>query len=262
MKKVSGVLALVLASLVFSGCSGDLNPQVEKDRQAVVETEEATASEEGSETQQFVEPTTEGSTQVVVMGETSSSVMVQESDQPGSIKEPSIHGFPQGIREQLASTEKLPELEKLIIDTYEIPEEYQTKTKYYYNEVDLNQDGNPEVFVVVIGPYTSGSGGSSAMIVYPVDGDLHVNQTFTLVHTPVIISDKMTNGAQEIIVMRSGGGGDSTYVTLTASHGEYDSVNNGQPLASLEEVHGTAILANDLVADMETGDYLTLGAEK
>ncbi len=68
-----------------------------------------------------------------------------------------------------------------------------------------------------MGPYTSGSGGSSALIVYPVSDELHVNQDFTLINTPLIISDQMTKGAKEIIAFKSGGGAVSEYVVLTCS---------------------------------------------
>lgn len=167
--------------------------------------------------------------------------------------------FPEGIVEEISIKEKYPALEQLIIETYEIPEEYHETTRYYYEEVDLNADGANELFVVLMGPYTSGSGGSSGMIVYPVGEDLHVNQKFSLLRTPIIISDTMTKGAKEIIAYRSGGGGDSTYVRLTCSDGYYTSISDGEPVDSLEGITGRAIIADDILADMEEETFLTLG---
>lgn len=162
------------------------------------------------------------------------------------------------IKEIMAETEAYPELKQLIIDTYDIPKDYFATTKYYYNYVDLNSDGVEEIFVVVMGPYTSGSGGSSGMIVYPVGGKLYINQEFTLLQTPIIISDTVTNGAKEILLYRSGGGIEGSYVKLTASDGVYTSVNDGTPIESLEGITGRSIISNDLLEDMENGTFLTL----
>lgn len=110
-----------------------------------------------------------------------------------------------------------------------------------------------------MGPYTSGTGGSSAMVVISAGGELYVNQNLTLVNTPIIISDKMTRGTHEIIALRRGGGAESEYVRLTASEGEYTRISDGEVLKSLDGVTGTAIIANDLLKDMEDGNILTLG---
>ena len=90
-----------------------------------------------------------------------------------------------------SETEKNPALEALIADTWDIPEEAYSQTRYYYNYVDLNGDGTEELFAVAIGMYTSGTGGDSALIAAQVNGKLELNQTFTLIHEPVIISDNM-----------------------------------------------------------------------
>lgn len=71
--------------------------------------------------------------------------------------------LPSDVRQVMAETEPLPELAKAIVEEYEIPEEYWEQTKYYYNYVDLNDDGCDEIFAVVMGPYTSGSGGDSGL---------------------------------------------------------------------------------------------------
>jgi hypothetical protein len=169
-----------------------------------------------------------------------------------------VRGLSDTIVNQMAETDKYPDLERLIIDTFEIPEDYFESTKYYYNYVDLNFDGKDEIFVVVMGPYTSGTGGSSALIVYPVEDQLHVKQKFTLMQTPIIISEEMTDGAHEIIVYRSGGGIEEGYVRLTCSDGEYTSVNDGVPVDSLDGIYGTAIISNDLLEDIKNGTFLTL----
>lgn len=165
--------------------------------------------------------------------------------------------LPEGMEQVLAETEPLPELAKAIAQQYEIPEEEWSGTKYYYNYVDLNEDGADEIFAVAMGPYTSGSGGDSGLWLIPYAG-MAVAQTFTLVRTPIIVSDTMTNGAHELIFQRSGGGGETEYVRLVCIDGVYSNPADAETLKNLDHITGRAILSNDLVADMESGKYHTL----
>ena len=169
--------------------------------------------------------------------------------------------LPTGVEQVMAETEANPELEQAIIDYYEIPEEYWETTKYYYNYVDLNGDGTEEILAVVMGPYTGGTGGDSMLWLLPY-ADMEVSQSFTLINTPIIVTREATNGkefgAKGLIVQRSGGGAETEFVLLTCSDGFYKEVNDGEVLESLEGTEGTAIVCNDLIADMESGNYLTL----
>jgi hypothetical protein len=159
----------------------------------------------------------------------------------------------------LAESEPYPALEQFIIDTYGIPEDFYGKTKYYYNLVDLNGDGREEIFAVVMGPYTSGTGGSSALIAFDFEGDIREITQLTLIHTPIIISEHDTKGMKDIIVTRSGGGAEPALVKLTSTgEGHYTSVNDGAVLDNLNDVQGYVILANDIMYDIENGLYLTL----
>ena len=71
-----------------------------------------------------------------------------------------------------------------------------------------------------MGPYTSGTGGSSMLWVLPY-ADMAVNQAFTLINTPIIVTKEATNGQEYgtkgLIVQRSGGGAETEsgdYLTL------------------------------------------------
>ena len=119
------------------------------------------------------------------------------------------------------------------------------KTKLYYNYADLNKDGKDEVIVLAVGPYTSGSGGDTAYIIVQAGKKFVVNQALTLVRTPIIISDKVTNGCKEIIVRQSGGGILSRYVVLTCHDGAYTTVNDGKEIANLSEISGQKILEDE-----------------
>jgi|GEM_PF-969291 len=157
-----------------------------------------------------------------------------------------------------AESKPNPALEKTIISELGIPDEYLDKTKYYYNYVDLNCDGRDEIFAVAMGPYTSGTGGSTALIVVQANGEMHVNQVLTLIHTPVIISDKITKGCREIIAMKRGGGANGNYAVLTCSDGYYKTVNEGAEISNLDGISGKAIISNDILKDMEEGKALYL----
>lgn len=158
-----------------------------------------------------------------------------------------------GITPIYAEAKPNAELEKTIIDYLEIPKDDLAKTKYYYNYVDLNMDKTNELFVVVMGPYTSGTGGNTALHIIQTNAGLKVKQKFTLIQTPVIISDTVTNGAKDLIVRKSGGGVASSYVVLTCKDGKYTTVNEGTAIPSLETVTGTAIISNDILKDMDEG---------
>ena len=150
------------------------------------------------------------------------------------------------------------ELEKTIIESLRIPDEYVAQTKYYYNYVDLNVDGTDEIFVVVMGPYTSGTGGNTALHIIQTNQGMKVNQVFTLIQTPIIVSDQVTNGVKELVVRYSGGGATGKYVVLTCRDGHFTTVNEGRTIEGLEEISGKAIISNDILKDMQEGKVLFL----
>ena len=67
-----------------------------------------------------------------------------------------------------------PVLAEFLISYYQIPDEEQSKTRYYYNHIDLNEDGTDEIFVVVVGEYTKVSFGDPALILSEQIGRAHV----------------------------------------------------------------------------------------
>lgn len=164
------------------------------------------------------------------------------------------------IMYQYAETEEYPELADFLISYYEIPEEFQPETRYYYNFIDLNDDGAEEIFAVVVGDYTSGSGGDSAVILKKEpNGALSVMESFVFFHTPVIISDKVTNGWHEIIYPVYGGGIDPGYIICHYSEeGGYQTEANEVVEELPEDIRGIRILSNNLIDDMDKGNYLTL----
>lgn len=161
--------------------------------------------------------------------------------------------LPSHITGMKSETKINEQLSNIIKEYYEIPVEYYESTTYYYNYVDLDNDGIEEIFAVVIGPYTSGTGGSSALWLVENAGKWHVNQAFTLVNMPVIISDKITNGYHEVVVPYYGGGQESSYAILKCKDGEYTRVSDSETVKNLDGITGTAILTNDIPAERDAG---------
>ncbi|WP_251421805.1 hypothetical protein [Veillonella agrestimuris] len=158
--------------------------------------------------------------------------------------------YPSSIHRQLAESKPNIAIENAIQQALQIPTEALINSRYMYNYVDLNGDGTQEVLAIVMGPYTSGTGGHTLLWIVPTKDTWQVSQVWSLVRTPIIITTKAINnrpyGARGILTYRSGGGATPSWVLLKNSHGEYDSVNNGTELMSLTGIEGTAIMADRL----------------
>ncbi|EJO5347041.1 hypothetical protein NRP93_001108, partial [Clostridium botulinum] len=96
-------------------------------------------------------------------------------------------------------------LEKALIKEFDL-DQYKDSIRYYYNKVDLNEDGNPEIFAYVVGMPVCGTGGCSAAIFEDNKGEYKLLARFSLVNNPVIISNNKTNGYKDIIMNVYGGG--------------------------------------------------------
>lgn len=184
--------------------------------------------------------------------------VTDNSDETGNLDENTnldvpMVALPDQITGMKSETAVNAELRDLIIDYYEIPEEYYGETKYYYNYVDLDNDGTNEIFAVVMGSYTSGTGGSSALWLTENAGKWHIKQDFTLINPPVIISDTMTNGVHDLVVPYYGGGAEGNYAILKYKDGEYTWVSDSETVKDIDNITGTAILANDIPAERDAG---------
>lgn len=182
-----------------------------------------------------------------------SGIKLHSSKETTDTTEVDMVVLPAGIKGMKASTTANASLEKLIAKEYDIPDDFLNQTTYYYNNVDLNDDGKDEIFVMINGLYTSGSGGNSALLVSESNGVLHIDQRFTLINGPVIISDNKTNGVHDLIVPNYGGGAKSQYKVLTSNGTSYTTVNDAKSIDTLDGVKGKAIIANDIVKEIANG---------
>ena len=138
------------------------------------------------------------------------------TEEAGLKSQEAFSWLPADVVREKSETEPNEELRKLIAEYYEIPDDELADSRYYYNYVDLDSDGTNEIFAVVVGSYTSGSGGSSALWCEEQDGALAVKQAFTQVNLPVIVVDNEEGGPKDLILERSGGGAARVVAVSTA----------------------------------------------
>ena len=150
-------------------------------------------------------------------------------------------------------------MEKALKEKYDLDDKGAKETRYYYNCIDLNGDGVNEIFVEVVGPFTSGTGGDSVVIYKDNNGTLEEISDFTLIRNPIIISDEKSNGWNDIIVEYSGGGAPKKYAILKYDGNKYSKVNESETIDSIKDVSGVAIISNDMEKDMKASEGLYLG---
>ncbi len=85
------------------------------------------------------------------------------------------------------------DLEKNIVDSL--------SRKFIFFEYDLNDDGNKEIFVGLIGPYFCGSGGCSP---YLLDNQGNVITHFSVSDYPIVIDNNKTNGWKDLFIRSNG----------------------------------------------------------
>ncbi|WLR51157.1 hypothetical protein LC040_18655 [Bacillus tianshenii] len=122
--------------------------------------------------------------------------------------------------------------------------------RYYYNRIDLNDDGEEEVFVYLVGPFVCGTGGCSAAIFETINGEYRLLSRFSLVRSPIIIEEKKSNGYRNIVMYVSGGGIEPFYAELTFDGKAYPlnpSIQPKVPPGTL--LRGEAIIADNLVTN-------------
>lgn len=133
----------------------------------------------------------------------------------------------------------------------DIVSEPSMKSRYVAVRADLNNDGNDEVFVYLMGGMFCGSGGcnlkvfSKGMDGYSLLADISTSRP------PIIVVESQSNGYSDFWRMQSGGGGPSEYVQHSYQNGKY-SEKSHVPAASAPA--GKEILAAD--TDFDSGVVL------
>ena len=77
--------------------------------------------------------------------------------------------------------------------------------RYFYNKVDLNGDKQPEVLVYLFGRTMCGTGGCTALVFQSVKGKYKLVADISLARNPIIVSQRRTNGWNDLIMFVVGG---------------------------------------------------------
>ncbi len=159
----------------------------------------------------------------------------------------------------ISETMKSPVLEEAIKKEIGFPSQEDVEaTRYYYNYIDLNDDGTEEVFVELVGPFTSGSGGDTGLLYALSDDGFQLLQHFTLISNPIIVSNQTTNGWHDLILPLSGGGAKPTQVVMKYDGSTYPNPGDAPSVEEGTLITGTAIISDDITADFEAGKGLYL----
>ena len=182
---------------------------------------------------------------------------------------------PAGLRRVRPATTRDPRLEAAIVSALYDGDESSAKrdnVRYYYNRVDLNADGQPEVLVYLFGATWCGSAGCAALVFQHDHGKYAMVTHISGVELPVIVSRARTNGWQDLIAhVRWGEVGGRTlrdyYAVLRFDGRTYpDQFPGGPPTKLHERISGTAYLSGNesstsglLLGDGNNHSIKTLG---
>jgi putative lipoprotein len=153
-----------------------------------------------------------------------------------------------------AATEPDPALEATLYDY--IGNDYTTAlfpneaswVRYYYNQVDLNDDGTDETLVLLTGSLFCGTGGCGLLVLQEDSGAYDIVADIALVTPPLLVSEVPNDGWRDLIVFVAGGGAEGGYRVLRFDGTSYPAnASIAEPLTTPVSV--TAYLDNDLSTD-------------
>lgn len=118
--------------------------------------------------------------------------------------------------------------------------------RYFYNRVDLNDDGNPETIVWLHSAMVGGSSSYTAQIYRKGRGKYRLLWQGTPAWNPVIVSSRKTQGWRNLIMLVTGGGVLPAYWTEMRFNGErYPSDPREGVEVKRSRVAGRAFIADD-----------------
>lgn len=120
--------------------------------------------------------------------------------------------------------------------------------KFQFYQLDLNDDGNQEIFVRLMGPYFCGSGGCTFLL---LDKYGEVITKFTVTRAPIFRESKKVNGWSLLLVQDSG-----VFKELVFENGTYPSNPSVLPKAPYDAPSGHAeVLFDENFAPSKTFEY-------
>ena len=183
--------------------------------------------------------------------------------------------IPIGFEDLSAETDAHPQLEQAIAEYCGVAEGDYANVRYYYNYVDLNDDGEEEILAYVSGKEAPGIDGSLLLWLDESDDEKitahSIRQAFRPAGFPVYISNHMTDGYQDLLITqnrdifgRSGTeevnadnagrtvDGEETSLDETAGLDETTGVN-GAEMLSVEQAYLLLVWAGDKYQELDEG---------
>jgi hypothetical protein len=180
-------------------------------------------------------------------------VTVEESANPeakvettdvSSSREQEVYA-PQSTNEQTAANLR-NFLKSYTSSDYELLTENDKRFQFY--EVDLNDDGDKEIFVRFMGPYFCGSGGCTFLL---LDKYAEIITKFTVTRAPIFIEQEKRNGWSFLLVKDSG-----VFKELVYENGSYPTNPSVLPKAPYDAPSGHAeIMFDETFARCKTFDF-------
>jgi hypothetical protein len=116
--------------------------------------------------------------------------------------------------------------------------------RYYYNKVDLNDDGQSEVIVYPFGMGFCGSGGCQTYIFQTEGDNYRPIAMLPVTNQPIIVTEQKTAGWRDLVVYRSGGGITANYHIIRFNGKTYP--DSTKEIPSNSTIEGKAFIADDL----------------
>lgn len=121
--------------------------------------------------------------------------------------------------------------------------DYLGEVRYFQAEQDLNDDGQPEVIVHVVGPQVCGSGGCETLVFSREAEALTLVAETTLTRPPIMVAEASTHGWHDLGVAVSGGGESGSYARLRYDGEQYPSNPTVSPVeTSGDKVEGSVVV--------------------
>jgi len=149
------------------------------------------------------------------------------------------------VQPMYSETERDLKLEEAIRSEYVLGDE---GVRYYYNRIDLNDDGVPEVFVYLTGKTVCCQvTGACQVAIFQVEDDKYkLLSKVILIDKPFVITDEKTNGYKDIILKVHGGAEGDFYVRVKYDGKTYPEISYIQPkVESGAKIKGISVISDN-----------------
>jgi hypothetical protein len=144
-----------------------------------------------------------------------------------------------------SETERDIKLEEAIRKEYVLNED---GIRYYYNKIDLNDDGVPEIFAYLVGSSVCCqiTGACQAAIFKVENGQYKLLAKIILIKKPFIISEDKNNGYRDIMAMVDNGTAGNFFVRIRYDGKTYPMIPYLQPrVEDGTKVQGISVVSDD-----------------